>query len=343
MADMFSTGVLMGVVQDLKVPRSPLLDRYFGNEMKFDTEEISFDVIPGKRRIAPFVSPFAPGKVVESKGQIAKTFKPAYVKDKRVFQPNRAFKRAVGEQIGGASLTPQQRMQLHLATDLQDQIDMVTRRLEVMASEAIRLGTVTVVGDDYPSVTVNYGRTAGNTIPALTSTARWGQSAAVPLDNLQDWALIGAQNSGAFPYDVIMGGLAWKNFRKDPEVKARLLAINTMNQNLEQASADEGLKYLGTIDGFNLFTYVGWYVDPSTGTEGLIWPDTAVALVSSAVEGTRAFGAIQDEEHGFLPAAYAPKSWLEKDPAVRYLMMQSAPLTVLGRPDAVVYNPNVTT
>lgn len=343
MADMFSTGVLMGIVQDLKVPRSPLLDRYFGNVMTFDTEEISFDVIPGKRRIAPFVSPFAPGKVVESKGQIAKTFRPAYVKDKRVFQPGRAFKRAVGEQIGGSSLTPAQRMQLHLATDLQDQVDMITRRLEVMASEALRLGTVTVVGDDYPSVTVNYGRTAGNSIAALTSTARWGQSAAAPLDNLQDWALVGAQNSGAFPVDVIMGTLAWKNFRKDPTVKDRLLAINTMNVNLDLAAADEGLRYMGTIDGFNIFVYVGWYVDPSTGTEGLIWPETAVALASSAVEGTRAFGAIQDEELGFISAPYAPKSWLEKDPAVRYLLMQSAPLTVPGRPDAVVYNPNVTT
>lgn len=343
MADMFSTGVLMGVVQDLKVPRSPLLDRYFGTQMTFGTEEVYFDVIPGKRRIAPFVSPFVPGKIVESKGQIAKTFKPAYIKDKRVFQPGRAFKRAVGEAIGGSGLTPAQRMQLQLATDLQDQTDMITRRLEVMASEAIRLGTVTVVGDDYPSVTVNYGRTAGNTIAALTGTARWGQSAGVPLDNLQDWALTGAQNSGAFPNDVIMGGLAWKNFRKDPEVKARLLAINTMNQSLDQGSADEGLRYMGTLDAFNIFVYVGWYVDPATGTEGLIWPDTAVALCSSAVEGTRAFGAIQDEELGFVEAPYAPKSWTEKDPAVRYLMMQSAPLTVVGRPDAVVYNPNVTT
>jgi hypothetical protein len=342
MADTFSTGVLMGVVQDLKVPRSALLDRYFGSVMTFDTEEVYFDVIPGKRRIAPFVSPNVAGQVVDSKGFSTKTFKPAYLKDKRVFQPARAFKRAVGEQVGGASLSPTQRMQLHLATEMQDQIDMVTRRLEVMASEALRLGTVTVAGDNYPSVTVNYGRTAGNTIANLTSTARWGDSAPVPLDNLQTWALLGGQNSGAHPVDVVMGTTAWAAFRKDTEVKARLLAINTMNQNMEQASAEEGLRYMGTLDGFNIFVYAGWYIDPATGNETEIWPAKSVALLSSAVEGTRAFGAIQDEELGFVAAQYAPKSWTEKDPAVRYLMMQSAPLTVLGRPDAVVYCAQVT-
>lgn len=343
MADLFSTGTLMGVVQNLKRPRPSLLARFFGTVATFVTEEISFDVLPGKRRVAPFVSPFVAGKVVESQGQTAKTFKPAYVKDKRVFQVNRPFKRAVGEQIGGNQLTPEQRMQLLLATELEDQIDMITRRLEVMASEAIRLGTVTVTGDQYPTVIVNFGRNAANTIAALAGTARWGQSAAAPLDNLQDWALIASQNSGARPNDVVMGTTAWKFFRKDPEVKARLLAINTFNQNMAQdAAVVEGATYMGTLDGFNIWVYAGWYVDPSTGTEGPIFPEKAVALASAeGVEGVRAFGAIQDEELGYVPAEYAPKSWLEKDPAVRYLLMQSAPLTVPQRPDATVYNSDV--
>lgn len=342
MADIYSTGVLMGVVRDLKVPRAGLLDRYFPSVMTFDTEEVSFDVIPGKRRISPFVSPFVAGKVVDSKGQIVRTFKPAYIKDKRVHHPNKAIKRAVGEEIGGNTLTPEQRAQLNLSNDLQDQLDMLYRRQEVMASEILRTGAITISGDDYPSSTVSFNRTAGNTIAALTGTSRWGQSAAVPLDNLADWALISAQNSGTMPVDVVMGAAAWKQFRKDAEVGKRLLAINTMGTQMTQAAPQEGLIYMGTIDGFNIFTYVGWFVDPQTGTEGPIFPTDAVMMLSANVEGTRTYGAIQDV--GYLKATeFYPKSWEEDDPSVRYLMLQSAPLPVIGRPDAVVYNPNVVT
>ena len=39
-------------------------------------------------------------KRVESLGYTTKTFKPAYIKDKRVFDPELPLKRAVGERIG---------------------------------------------------------------------------------------------------------------------------------------------------------------------------------------------------------------------------------------------------
>jgi hypothetical protein len=341
MADVFSTNVLMGVVASLLSPPMALLDRYFPTQFEDPSEEIHFDLIPGKRRIAPFVSPLVEGKVVDSLTHVAKTFIPAYIKDKRRFHPSRGLKRAIGERIGG-SLSPDQRMQLAVATEMQDQIQMIQRRLEVMASEALRLGKNTVVGDGYPSTVVDYGRAAGNTIADLTTTARWGDSADAPLDNLQDWGQITLQASGAFGVDVIMGVDAWKKFRSDTEVKDRLKQINSAGTNMSQAAAAvEGLQYMGTIDNINIFVYGGWYVDPATGTETAIWPTKSVWVGSTLVEGVRAFGAIQDEEIGLQAMPYAPKTWITKDPAVRWLMMQSAPLTVPTRPDATAYCANV--
>ena len=342
MPDMFSTNVLMGVVQNLKTPNPWLLSRYFPTQFEDPSEEIHFDVIPGKRRVAPFVSPFVEGRVVESLGATAKTFKPAYIKDKRVFQPGRFLKRAVGETIGG-SLSPEQRMQLHLATEMQDQIDMINRRLEVMASQALRAATVTVVGDSYPSVTVDFGRAAGNTIANLTSTARWSDAASTPLDNLQTWGTTGLQASGAFPVDVILGTDAWTAFRKHASVKDRLVGIKNTAIELNQGNITvEGGQYMGTIDNLNIFVYGGWYVDPATGTETPIFPAKAALMASPMVDGVRAFGAIQDEKAGLQALPYFPKSWVTDDPAVRYLMMQSAPLVVPTRPDATVYCDSVT-
>jgi hypothetical protein len=337
MPDMFSTNVLMGVVQNLKTPAPYFLNRYFTTQFEDPSEEIHFDVIPGKRRVAPFVSPFVEGRVVDSLGAIAKTFKPAYIKDKRVFQPGRFLKRAVGETIGG-SLSPEQRMQLHLATELQDQVDMINRRLEVMASEALRLGTVTVVGESYPSVTVNFGRTAGNTIADRAGATLWSAGTGVPLDNLQDWGTTGLQNSGAFPIDVYLGVDAWKAFRTHASVKDRLLGVKNTDAALNLgAIAVEGGQYMGTIDNFNIHVYGGWYVDPATGTETAIFPAKGCLMTSTMVEGVRAFGAIQDEKAGLQAVPYFPKSWTTEDPAVRYLMTQSAPLVVPTRPDATVY------
>ncbi len=64
-------------------------------------------------------------------------------------------------------------------------------------------------------------------------------------------------------------------------------------------------------------------------------PDYTVLLGSqNLLEGTRCYGVIQDEKAGYRASRYFSKSWLEEDPAVRWLLLQSAPLIVPYRPNA---------
>ena len=63
-------------------------------------------------------------------------------------------------------------------------------------------------------------------------------------------------------------------------------------------------------------------------------PDGSVALVSEQLQGTRAFGMILDPEFNYEALPYAPKTWVEKDPAQRILLMQSAPIVIPSRPNA---------
>jgi hypothetical protein len=177
--DLWTTAVLLGVIANLKRAPRFLLDRYFPTEFSDPSEEIHFDMIPGKRRIAPFVSPLVEGKVMEALGRKTMVFKPAYVKPKTPVDSRAPFRRAVGERIGGG-MSPEARQQAYVAQVVSDHIDMIDRRLEVMASEALRTGKVVVSGEGYQTVTVDFSRTAGNTIAALAGTARWGQSAAFP-------------------------------------------------------------------------------------------------------------------------------------------------------------------
>ena len=262
--DLFSTNVLTGTINSLIATPSFLLDTYFPMVQTEQSEEIHFDVISKTRRLAPFVSPVVAGRIVDAQGFVTKTFKPAYIKPKTPFDGNRPFKRIPGEGIGG-TLSPQQRMQYLVAYQLLDHKDMVRRRLEVMASEALRTGAVTVSGEQYPTVSVNFGRDAALTV-TLAGAARWGQAGIKPLDLLQDWAQLVLQKSGAMPVDVTMTVDVWKVFRADADVIKRIdTSGNTVTIDADSAQ---------TIDGSLTITLAPYesvtLVCPNTGTDWMV-------------------------------------------------------------------------
>lgn len=329
--DIFTIGVLRRVVAELPAPAPFFLNSFFREEQRETSEEIHFDVDTGKRRIAPFVSPIVAGKVVQSRGYRTDTFKPAYVKDKRVFDSSRPLKRVIGERIGG-ELNPAQRLQLLLARDLIDQMEMLTRRMEVMSVEALRTGKIVVKGDEYPEVEVDFGRHADLT-QVLTLADRWGEADVEPLDDLQEWSLLVSKHSGSTANTVVMDLKAWQLFSASAKVQKLLDRFRGRDQ-LNPTVTGEGARYMGNIGDFDIWVHTGWYEDPASGLVTPYMPDYTVVITSPDLEGVRCFGAIKDEEAGFQPLPYFPKSWLEKDPAVRYLLMQSAPLPVPYRVNA---------
>jgi hypothetical protein len=333
MADLFSTDVLTTVVGSLIGNPSFLIDRYFPITQSEMSEQIHFDVIPGKRRIAPFVSPLVEGQIVENLGMTTNTITPAYIKDKRVFDMNRPLKRSPGEQIGG-TLTPMDRQRALLATSLQDQLNMLRRRQEVMAGEILTTGKSTISGDKYPTQVLDFGRAAGNTITAATL---WSVTTSTPLNDLQDWSQIVLQQTGAMLSDVIMTVDVWKIFKSNQSVQAFLNLWRTWTAQPSMAApaqVTEGGIYMGEIEGFNIYVYSGWYVDPASGVETPILPAGTVIMTSAALEGVKAYGAIRDEEAGLQAVPYYVKSWVEPDPSVRFVMLQSAPILFPYRPNA---------
>lgn len=334
--DIFSTQVLSKVVERLRTPPSFLLDTFFPNVQTSDKEEILFDVTDSKPRISPFVSPLLPGKVVDSGGYRTKSFKPAYVKDKRRFDANIPYKRVAGETIGG-SLSPSQRYERALATTLTDQLDNLTRREEVMAAEILRTGKVVVSGDGYPAQTVDFGRDSELT-KALSGSATWESSGVNPLDNLEDWAITIQDKSGVVAKTVVMDPKAWKVFRSNATVQKYLDICrgtgNSLNIDPSIRSEDVKARYVGAIGDFDIYVYNDTYINDNGETAKLL-PDKTVLLGSrDGLEGTRCYGAIHDEKANWTATRYFTKFWLEKDPSVRWLLLQSVPLVVPYRPNA---------
>lgn len=338
--DLYSTGYLSRVVDSLKRTPAFVLNRFFMQVETSDTETIFFDSEKDgrKRRLAPVVHPMVEGKVVESLGYETRSFKPAYIKDKRVHDPTRPFKREAGENIGtGQEMTPAMRRELAIRRDLRDQVDMLTRRMEVWAVEILRTGKVTVRmlmpdGTESPKL-VDFERKPTQTI-TLTAGNKWGDQGVKPLSDLEDWALDTLQLSGSSVRTIIMDPKAWRVFRESVELDKRLDTRRVQSGEMNLGTLPEHVQYKGNDGTFDYWVYADWYLpDDETGENEVVMLPEGTVIGVSDIEGVRHFGAIKDEEAGFQSREYFVKSWVKNDPSVRLLMMQSAPLPVPYRPN----------
>lgn len=326
----YDTSALVGVVENLLSPPSFLLDTFFSNEVVSDTEYVAIDVFQGKRRLAPFCAPTVAGKLVASRGFTTTEFKAPYVKDVRVLDPRRPIRRAIGEQVGGNVLTPGQRENAVIAMEMEDQIAMLTRRMEWMAASALVSGSISVSGEGYPDpVTINFQRSAAQTLTLLT-TARWGESGVSPVDDVDTWAATVLQASGYVVTDIIHTPSTWKYYREDLRAKGVLDSTMIQRGDLPPGGRvpEEGGQYLGQQGGYNHWRYYGWYVDPADDTEKPLIPDNTLLLTTRRLDGVRAYATILDPEFNYQALKFAPKTWVEKDPAVRKILMQAAPLVI---------------
>ncbi|RQT74757.1 major capsid protein [Burkholderia cepacia] len=337
----YDTNTLIGVVQNLKLANSWLLDRFFTNMVDATSEYVSIDVDVGKRRMSPFCSPLVEGKLVESRRYQTNTFKPPYIKDKRAPDLRKPVRRMIGERIGG-DLPPEVREQMNLEFELNDQIDMLTRRLEWMAAQVLVTGTLTVSGEGFPTTVIDFGRDGSLTI-ALTGGAQWTKAnitagTASPTDDIETWQQQILKASGAVATDIVFTAKAWKGFKADPVLDGAIvypalgLSGNVVNPG---AQIQRGAVHKGVWGNYNLWLYNDWFVDDNNVEQPMI-PDGTVIMSGPDLQGTRAFGMIIDPQFNYASLPFAPKTWLKEDPAQRFLMMQSAPIIIPSRVNAAL-------
>jgi hypothetical protein len=316
---------------------------FFGSQINFETEDILFDrVNTDYRKLAPFVVPNVQGQVHGMTGYDSISFKPAYVKPKYVVDPNMVIPRQPGEALGSGSLSYDQRRDAVIAELTKQMRSMLTNRNEWLAARALIDAQVTISGDNYPARTVDFRRHASLSYTLLTG-ARWSQSTATPLADLQNARINANNRSGARIKKIVFGGTAWDYFAKHPNVDLKAL----QDRNFGGINADvqriydgyEGQEYMGRISGsmgggtLELWVDTSKYVDQA-GAEQFFLDQKTVVGISEMVEGVRCFGAIKDFDARLQPLEVFMKNWRNEDPSVEYLLGQSAPLMVPKRPNA---------
>lgn len=332
--EIYETHELMGVIENFPPVPSFWLDRFFGRSFFSNTEWIDFEQVTKGRRLAPFVAPNVQGQPMLQRAESIKRFKPAYVKPKDPVDPARLLRRRPGEALGSGSLTLQEREDAIVADILGDHDEMIRRRWEWMACQAVVVGMVTIEGENYPTRTVGFGRHTDNTV-VLSGTAKWDQSAGDALANLKTWNTQ-IRKSGTSGRNLIMGRNASDAFFEDTKVKEMLETRRGSTAALEAYNVDGSpVTYHGNLPGgVALWTYNDVYED-NDGTEiDFLDPDDVV--LAGDVDGVRCFGAIMDRKASWASQAMFSKMWEQEDPSGLFLMTQSAPLMVPARPNGVV-------
>jgi hypothetical protein len=336
---LYDTNTLIQIVPNLKTAQQFLLDKFFPNQVTSDTEKVSIDIDVGKRRMAPFVSPLVEGKLVEQRRYQTNEFTPAYIKDKRAPDLLKPVRRMIGERIGG-EFTGEEREMANLYAEMADQVDIVKRRLEWMAAQALETAKLTVEGDGYEMVTIDFGRDPSLTV-ALTGNAVWNAAniaagTANPTANVDAWQRQILKMSGAKVTDIVFTTSSWINFKLDPVLKGAIIfpSLNPSGNIVDPgARVEQGAVYMGHWGQYDLWVYNDWFVDENNHEVPML-TDGTVIMSGATLMGTRAFGMIKDPAFNYKALPFAPKTWVQEDPAQRFIMMQSAPLVIPSRVNA---------
>lgn len=336
---------LAEVFRRQKTAAAPFWLGFFPRQINFTTPEVAFDkVFSDERALAPFVAPNVQGRPQSLEGHETWSFKPAYIKIKDVVHAEMHLDRQAGEDFGtgGQTLSIEQRRDAVIATLLRKQKLKLANRLEWMAARAVIDAKVTIAGEDYPSVTLDFKRDPSLT-GVLAGAAKWDQATADPMADLKDMRINANELSGVRVTKHIFGANAWDLFTRRVDLK-ELMNINYGGMEVKVTrltdSYGDTMEYVGTIAGLDgagrieCWVNTARYINPDTGTLEYLLDQNTVVGVSDSINGARCFGAIMDAKARYQALSVFNKNWINEDPSVEYLLMQSAPLMVPGDPDA---------
>lgn len=336
---LFETRQMLNQITELFPANNFLLNTLFREVNVTESEHIDIEVEKGKRKMAPFVHPLRQGKIDTREGYTAKTLKPAYVKPKRSSTAADYLSKFIGENPY-APMSRAEKAAMLQAKDMREMLDMIARREEWMAAKQLTTGEIPVIGEGV-SVTISLGIDASH-ILANTDLVDNGWAtagSAEPLTDLETMQLLISQDSGLYADVAVFGKTAWQKFAASEQVVAEDIKVDSARETgtaVERPANVSGVIYKGQARGIKFYVYNEWYLDDNDTLQPMI-PDKVCFLASTQARAIRHYGAIMDVEvPGGAPVRVWPKTWVEKDPSQRILLLQSAPLPVYHQVDGIV-------
>lgn len=315
-----------------------LLDTFVKRTEVHNSDTFDIDFYTGNRAMSQFVHPRSAAPVSDKVGWTTAAYKAPYVKELVSFETANYMNRGVGEVVY-SNINPNERLMADLGLQLQAMREKMRRREEWMVMKQLTSGTGIVafsgVGID---ATINNGFAASHNV---TPAVAWSAAGGVPIDDLSTYrALITQDSDLSNNMKAIFSPGAWAKFYNNAQVKTFMDLRYFQMGGLSSLGGEnpQGAIYHGVINGIECWEYLNYYQETTTATGALgsvtaMMPANTVILASADLRATRHYGAIQDVEASgnsiTVADPYFVKSWIDPNPGVRYILMQSAPLPLI--------------
>jgi hypothetical protein len=334
--NLWDTSTVLGVMRETTAISSYWLDHVFPGVVTSEDEYIDFEKIPNKgRKLAPFVLPLAQGKPVYEQGSKVYRFKPAYIKPSDPVTPTRVLSKQPGAIFAPTQPSAAQRYNAIKADITAFHRQVIERRWEWLGARAVIDGKVTIEGEGYPPVLVDFGRDAAHDI-VLVGTARWGQANGDIKGNLSSWSnLMHRAAFGGRPTRLTVGVDVWAVMERD-EGLMKLMNTQFRGSTTELVRDQIGtgeVTYVGRLGSLEVYVYNDYYTEG-----GVLKPfmqQDEIVLTGPNIMGYRCFGAIQDVNANFQALPIFSRNYVTTgDVAIEQIVSQSAPLMVPMNPNA---------
>lgn len=322
--DIYKTKDLLSALEYVHVPGDFLLTTLVTGTENHDTDIIEIDIERNGKKMAPFVSPMREGVVVTREGFQTKTHKIPYIKLKTKHTAQEALRRRAGSTVYQGA-TPAQFISKEVGKDLKKLDNMIFRREEWMLAQGIQTGIVPVIGEGV-SYAIDFDMKATHK-PVLTSTDVWDNAAADIQGDLDTWATLVYDDSGMTATGAILGSAAARAMLNSNEFNASLDRRRIDRGEIKPERLPKGVKYYGfdRESGLDLWGYSEKFYDDASGTMMPLIDPKNVIVFAAGARVERHYGMIQNVETDFIGPRW-PDNWVEKDPSVHWLSLESAPL-----------------
>jgi hypothetical protein len=329
---MYETREMLSALEIKKPAVAFLRDKFFREVQTFSKKSVDIDIRKGKRRVAAYVKRGSAGKAVDKIGYTTETYEPPYIDEYIIDTAEELInQRDVGENVYNAK-TPQQRAEDKLMDELSELDDMITRREEIQAAEALFLGQVTVLGGDV----ISFNRDSDHTV-TLTLGDRWDQTTSDPYTDLRAWRRLISQDASRSADTVVGGYEAMESLLANAQIQKYLDNRKIELGLISVSNLPGGVTYYGYLAGIgDLWGYDEMYIDPADGVEKFFVPTKKILYGSSQARGIRLYGAISNIEQGMFAVPRFPSSWTTRKPSKRFVGIESAPLMGLVDVDSFV-------
>lgn len=332
---------LTRAINEIKSPQQFLKRLLYSLHDPKPTETIELSVLSKGREIAPFVRKNGEAIMVGGHAETFQQVEAPNIRIKRPMQASEVFFRRPGNVIFADSAGQMANaLQQHVARDMQGMGDLITNSEEYLCSLSLQ-GAIAYSVSPEANFTITFPKPAANTVTLTTFWDDPDPTLPTPALDFMTAKRIMSDAVSLQPTDAIMGAEASQEFLKLATIQG-LLDIRNVNAGtvtFAEQFDEDGVIFLGRFGGIRCWEYAR-QVSVNGVLTSLIRPKFVEFVTTSSIaEMTLYYGAIADIdaiESGLLQGERFSKSWVQKDPSVRFALVHSRPLPVPRRPGAIV-------